>query len=47
MLFIPVLGVILVLPFSVTAASRATLEEMIKDKNLELPNNRNTEIKAQ
>jgi CysZ protein len=33
MLFIPVLGVILVLPFSVTAASRVTLEKMILEEN--------------
>jgi CysZ protein len=37
MLFIPVIGVILVLPFSVTAASSVTLEEMIKEENLNLP----------
>lgn len=48
MLFIPVLGVILVLPFSVTAASRATLEEMIKEENLQqLPGNQNPQINAQ
>ncbi|WP_438961821.1 EI24 domain-containing protein [Nonlabens sp.] len=44
MLFIPILGVILVLPFSVTAASRATLEEMIKEENLQLPDGKNPQI---
>ncbi|AGC76781.1 CysZ protein [Nonlabens dokdonensis] len=46
MLFIPVLGVILVLPFSVTAASRATLEEMIKEENLSLSDSQKPQINA-
>jgi len=45
-LLIPVLGVILVLPFSVTAASRITLEEMIKEENIELPNHYKKQINA-
>ncbi len=46
MLFIPVLGVILVLPFSVTAATRVTLEEMIKEENLVLPDAQKTQIES-
>lgn len=46
MLFIPVLGVILVLPFSVTAASRVTLEEMIKEENLGLTTAQKPQINA-
>lgn len=34
MLFIPVVGIILVLPFSVTAASRVTLENLIAENRL-------------
>ncbi|MDP5102232.1 MAG: EI24 domain-containing protein [Nonlabens sp.] len=34
MLFIPVIGIILVLPFSVTAASRVTLEKLIAENRL-------------
>lgn len=44
MLFIPVLGVILVLPFSVTAASRVTLEKMIAEEQLQLQNQKTTQI---
>ncbi|MGJ8683212.1 MAG: EI24 domain-containing protein [Nonlabens sp.] len=46
MLFIPVIGVILVLPFSVTAASRVTLEHMIAEENLELPDAQKPQINA-
>lgn len=46
MLFIPVLGFILVLPFSVTAASRVTLEEMITEENVELPTTQKPQIDA-
>lgn len=46
MLFIPVLGVILVLPFSVTAATRVTLEEMITEENVELPTAHKPQIDA-
>jgi len=35
MLFIPVIGIILVLPFSVTAASRVTLEKLIAENRLQ------------
>lgn len=35
-LFIPILGVILVLPFSVTAASRITLEKMITEEQYQV-----------
>jgi CysZ protein len=37
MLFIPVIGIILVLPLSATAASCVTLEEIIKEENINLP----------
>ncbi|GAL74194.1 hypothetical protein JCM19275_3041 [Nonlabens ulvanivorans] len=46
MLFIPIIGVILVLPFSVTAASRVTLEQMINEENLKLPDPHKTQINA-
>ncbi|GAK88445.1 hypothetical protein JCM19297_2958 [Nonlabens ulvanivorans] len=46
MLFIPIIGVILVLPFSVTAASRVTLEQMIAEENLELPDVHKPQINA-
>tara|TARA_R110002012_G_scaffold286915_1_gene478862 strand:- start:2349 stop:2834 length:486 start_codon:yes stop_codon:yes gene_type:complete len=46
MLFIPIIGVILVLPFSVTAASRVTLEQMIAEENLELPDAHKPQINA-
>jgi CysZ protein len=35
MLFIPVIGIILVLPFSVTAASRVTLEKLLAENRLQ------------
>lgn len=35
MLFIPVIGIILVLPFSVTAASRVTLEKLMAENRLQ------------
>lgn len=44
MLFIPIIGVILVLPFSVTAATRVTLEQMVTEENLELPHQQQPQI---